>query len=57
MKRGLVLATVVVAVFASGLLAQNNPLVGTWKLKPAKSSKVTSETLTFQWLVTNASLH
>jgi hypothetical protein len=36
------------AVFAPGVLAQNNPFVGTWKLKPAKSSKVTSETLTFQ---------
>jgi hypothetical protein len=50
MKRLLAFAAfVVVAVATSkGLLAQNNPFVGTWKLKPAKSSKVTSETLTFQ---------
>ena len=39
----------VLAVVASGvLLAQSNPFVGTWKLKPAKSSEVTSETITFQ---------
>ena len=38
MKRLLVFAAVVVlAVFASGLLAQGDPHVGTWKLNPAKS--------------------
>jgi len=49
MKRASLFVTVaVLAVVASGVLAQNNPFVGTWKLRPAKSSKVTSETLTFQ---------
>lgn len=42
MKRAL-LVTVVLAVFASGLLAQSNPFIGTWKLNLAKS-KFTSGT-------------
>jgi hypothetical protein len=55
MKRLLVFATVVVmAVVASGLLlAQSNPLVGTWKLNPAESKYTTGappkeETATMQ---------
>jgi hypothetical protein len=45
MKRLLVFATfAVMAVFASGLLAQSNPFVGTWKLDHTKS-KLTSGTL------------
>jgi hypothetical protein len=38
MRRALLFLTVaVLAVFASGLLAQSDPFVGTWKLNPAKS--------------------
>jgi len=38
MKRALLFVTVaVLAVVASGLLAQSNPFIGTWKLIPAKS--------------------
>ena len=42
MKRLLVFAALVaMAVFASGLLAQSNPFVGTWKLNSAKSKYTT----------------
>jgi hypothetical protein len=37
MKRVLLFVTVVLAVFASGLLAQSNPFVGTWKLNLTKT--------------------
>ena len=41
MKRLLVFAAVVVVVASGLLLAQSNPLLGTWKLNPGKS-KLTS---------------
>jgi len=48
MKRLLVFATVIaLSLVASGLLAQTNPQVGTWKLNPAKSKYVTEQAVSF----------
>ena len=54
MKRAL-FVTVVLAVFASGLLAQSNPFVGTWKLNLAKTKIISGapakeQTVTIQML-------